>query len=100
MALLETVGILPRASALPRQLSGGEAQRAAIARALAMRPAVLLLDEPTSALDAERTGSLAALLSKLVADGLSILAVTHDLEFARALATRRFRMDHGRLERA
>jgi len=99
-ALLETVGILHRASALPRDLSGGEQQRAAIARALAMQPEVLLLDEPTSALDPARTEALAGLLRRLVGDGLAILTVTHDHPFAEALAARRFTMDHGRLQGA
>jgi ABC-type polar amino acid transport system ATPase subunit len=98
--LLETVGVAHRGAALPRDLSGGEQQRAAIARALAMQPEVLLLDEPTSALDPARTDSLAALLRRLVADGLTIVTVTHDFPFADALSARQYRMDHGRLDAA
>jgi polar amino acid transport system ATP-binding protein len=97
LELLETVGVHHRAGALPRELSGGEQQRAAIARALAMRPELLLLDEPTSALDPARVESLAALLRDLVRGGLALMVVTHDPPFAQALATRTFLMDHGRL---
>ena len=86
--LLERVGIAARAAAYPHQLSGGEQQRAAIARALAMAPAALLLDEPTSALDPERRRELAVLLRGLVGDGLALLCVTHDPDFARDLDAR------------
>jgi polar amino acid transport system ATP-binding protein len=96
-ALLDEVGVGHRAEAFPHQLSGGEQQRAAIARALAMEPEVLLLDEPTSALDEARVGRLAELLRHLLDRGLALVTVTHDVAFARAVASRRFRLDGGRL---
>jgi polar amino acid transport system ATP-binding protein len=95
--LLEIVGVAHRSQARPRELSGGEQQRAAIARALAMQPQVLLLDEPTSALDSDRVGQLVALLRRLGQSGLAIAAVTHDRTFAHALATRCYRLDDARL---
>jgi len=88
LELLEQLGIAHRASALPRELSGGEAQRAAIARALAMDPPLLLLDEPTASLDPARRGSLGELLGRLAADGRAILVTSHDVEFVREYATR------------
>ncbi|MET0384727.1 MAG: ATP-binding cassette domain-containing protein [Polyangiales bacterium] len=97
LSLLEKVGILHRQNALPRQLSYGEQQRAAIARALAMDPEVLLLDEPTSALDGERTARLSELLRSLLAEGVSLLTVTHDARFADALGARIHRLEHGRI---
>jgi ABC-type polar amino acid transport system ATPase subunit len=96
-ALLERVGISERAHARPDQLSGGEQQRAAIARALALAPEALLMDEPTSALDGERVGELVTLLRGLCADGLALLVVTHDEHFARALASRVITLRDGRL---
>ncbi|MEY4579426.1 MAG: hypothetical protein RL701_4129 [Pseudomonadota bacterium] len=95
LSLLEKVGVAHRADALPRQLSHGEQQRVAIARALAMNPEVLLLDEPTSALDADRTDRLSELLHGLLAEGLALIAVTHDDRFASALAGRAYRLEHG-----
>jgi ABC-type polar amino acid transport system ATPase subunit len=96
-ALLERVGIAARADARPHELSGGEQQRAAIARALAREPRALLMDEPTSALDGERVGELVALLRGLCAEGLALLFVTHDEPFARALAQRVILLRDGRL---
>jgi polar amino acid transport system ATP-binding protein len=95
--LLEQVGVAHRADAHPHRLSGGEQQRVAIARALAMAPQVLLLDEPTSALDEARVAQLIELLSGLVRGGLAVAAVTHDPDFAAALAPRVLLLREGRL---
>jgi ABC-type polar amino acid transport system ATPase subunit len=86
--LLEMLGVGHRASALPRQLSGGEAQRVAIARALAPNPSLLLMDEPTAALDPARRESLGDKLRELARDGRALLISTHDVDFARACADR------------
>ncbi len=93
--LLETLGVLPRAKAYPRELSGGEAQRVAIARALAINPPLLLMDEPTSALDPARRTALGHSLRALAADGRGLLIVTHDVDFARAVADRVVVLSHG-----
>jgi polar amino acid transport system ATP-binding protein len=95
--LLDRVGIAHRADAYPRELSGGEQQRAAIARALALDPAVLLLDEPTSALDRTRADELVALLAELRGSGLTLIAVTHDPRLAQALGARVALLDGGHL---
>jgi polar amino acid transport system ATP-binding protein len=95
--LLEQVGVAHRADAHPNRLSGGEQQRVAIARALAMAPQVLLLDEPTSALDEARVAQLIELLGGLVREGLAVAAVTHDPDFAAALAPRVLLLQDGRL---
>jgi ABC-type polar amino acid transport system ATPase subunit len=97
--LLAQLGIAHRATAYPSQLSGGEAQRVAIARAMAMDPAVLLLDEPTSALDPARRKGVTDLLRDLAAQGTTLIVATHDLPFARDVATRAGLLDKGSLVR-
>ncbi len=80
---LDRVGMTPYINAKPRQLSGGQKQRVAIARALAMQPEVLLFDEPTSALDPEMVGEVLAVMRALAEDGMTMLVVTHEMNFAR-----------------
>jgi polar amino acid transport system ATP-binding protein len=88
-ALLDEVGLAHRASAMPRSMSGGEQQRCAIARALAMEPRVLFMDEPTSALDPRRVGDLVELLRELrTKEKLTLVIVTHEMSFATRLADR------------
>jgi ABC-type polar amino acid transport system ATPase subunit len=86
LALLTSLGVAERASAFPRQVSGGQAQRVAIARALVLDPLMLLMDEPTAALDPARRGALGATLRDLAAQGHGLLISTHDVEFVRACA--------------
>ena len=86
--LLASLGVESRAEAYPRQLSGGEAQRVAIARSLALDPRLLLMDEPTSALDPARRGALGDTLRALAAGGRALLIATHDVDFARQYADR------------
>jgi len=88
MRLLESLGVAHRADAYPNQVSGGEAQRVASARALALDPQVLLMDEPTAALDPARRGALADSLRQLANGGRGLLITTHDLEFAKDVADR------------
>jgi ABC-type polar amino acid transport system ATPase subunit len=88
MRLLASLGVGERARALPRELSGGEAQRVAIARTLAMDPPLLLMDEPTASLDPARRGELGEALLRLGAEGRALLLTTHDASFARRFATR------------
>jgi ABC-type polar amino acid transport system ATPase subunit len=95
MSLLESLGVAHRATALPRQLSGGEAQRVGIARALALDPRLLLMDEPTAALDPQRRDALGRTLRALAADGRALLVATHDLEFARSWADRVIVLERG-----
>ena len=93
--LLRAFGVEHRATALPRQLSGGEAQRVAIARALAVDPPVLLMDEPTASLDPERRAELGALLQGLQRQQRTLIVSTHDEDFARDFATRILRLRNG-----
>ena len=87
-ALLDQLGVGHRATALPRELSGGEAQRVAIARALAVDPPLLLLDEPTASLDPARRNELGDALQKLAAEGRTLVMTSHDDEFVKEFATR------------
>lgn len=93
--LLERVGLLDKAQDYPSMLSGGQKQRIAIARALAMMPTIMLFDEPTSALDPEMVGEVLSLMKELANDGMTMLVVTHEMGFAREVATRVMFFDEG-----
>jgi polar amino acid transport system ATP-binding protein len=95
--LLARVGLSDRADHYPSQLSGGQQQRVAIARALAMQPKVLLFDEPTSALDPETVGEVLQVMKELALDGMTMVVVTHEMEFAREVAHRVVVLDQGEL---
>jgi ABC-type polar amino acid transport system ATPase subunit len=95
LELLRTLGVEHRAAALPRELSGGEAQRVAIARALAVDPPLLMMDEPTASLDPSRRNELGELLTRLSAQGRTILLSTHDDDFAGRWATVILRVHEG-----
>ena len=95
LKLLERVGLLDKASAYPAQLSGGQKQRVAIARALAMDPDIMLFDEPTSALDPEMVGEVLQVMKQLAADGMTMVVVTHEIGFAREVASRVIFMEGG-----
>jgi polar amino acid transport system ATP-binding protein len=92
---LERVGLSRRAGLYPAELSGGQKQRVAIARALAMDPEVILLDEPTSALDPELVGEVLAVIRELAKGGMTMIMATHQMDFARALATEILFMEQG-----
>ncbi|MDR1777356.1 MAG: amino acid ABC transporter ATP-binding protein [Desulfovibrio sp.] len=92
---LARVGLVDRAHLYPAQLSGGQRQRVAIARALAMDPRVILLDEPTSALDPELVGEVLSVIQELARGGMTMIMATHQVEFARVLATEILFMEHG-----
>jgi polar amino acid transport system ATP-binding protein len=101
MGLLEKVGLSHKSTAYPGTLSGGQQQRVAIARALMMDPAVMLFDEPTSALDPEMVGEVLQVMKRLARSGMTMVCVTHEMNFAREVADRVIFMDEGRiLERA
>jgi len=95
--LLERVGLPDKAKAYPAQLSGGQKQRIAIARALAMNPEVMLFDEPTSALDPEMVGEVLALMKQLADDGMTMVVVTHEMGFAKEVASRVLFMADGQI---
>ena len=95
MELLGEVGLAEKAYAMPQNLSGGQKQRVAIARCLAMHPSVILFDEPTSALDPGMTGEVLAIIRKLLKRSLTMVLVTHEMEFAREAATRVIFMENG-----
>ncbi len=96
-ALLRKVGLADKAGAYPARLSGGQKQRVGIARALMMRPELLLFDEPTSALDPELVGEVLAVMQDLAQDGMTMVVVTHEMSFARDAATRVVFLDRGRV---
>lgn len=95
MQLLERIGLADKAAAYPSSLSGGQKQRIAIVRSLAMNPDVILFDEPTSALDPEMVGEVLALMKDLAQEGMTMAVVTHEMGFAREVATRVLFMDSG-----
>lgn len=96
--LLNRVGLFDKADVYPKKLSGGQKQRIAIARSLAMNPDVLLFDEPTSALDPEMVGEVLELMKELAEDGMTMVVVTHEMGFAREVATRVMFMDGGNIK--
>ncbi|MGN0592551.1 MAG: amino acid ABC transporter ATP-binding protein [Ruminococcus sp.] len=95
--LLKKVGLSDKADQYPHQLSGGQKQRIAIARSLAMNPDVMLFDEPTSALDPEMVGEVLELMRELASDGMTMVVVTHEMGFAREVASRVVFMDEGKI---
>ena len=97
MQLLKRVGLEEKADAYPNQLPGGQKQRIAIVRALAMNPKVMLFDEPTSALDPEMVGEVLNVMKELAADGMTMVVVTHEMGFAREVGNRVLFMDGGKI---
>ncbi len=97
MELLKRIGLADKADAYPSSLSGGQKQRIAIVRSLAMQPEVILFDEPTSALDPEMVGEVLNLMKELASEGITMIVVTHEMGFAREVATRVLFMDGGKI---
>lgn len=97
MQLLDRVGLAHKAESYPQQLSGGQQQRVAIARALAMEPPVMLFDEPTSALDPEMVGEVLNVMKSLAREGMTMMCMTHEMNFAREVSNRVWFMDQGKL---
>ena len=97
LQLLRRVGLEDKAQAYPNQLSGGQKQRIAIVRTLAMNPRVLLFDEPTSALDPEMVGEVLQVMKELAAEGMTMVVVTHEMGFAKEVASRVLFMDEGKI---
>lgn len=95
---LDKVGLLPKAEAYPDQLSGGQKQRVAIARSLCMKPKIMLFDEPTSALDPELVGEVLAVMQQLAEEGMTMVVVTHEMQFAREVANRVLFLNQGQVE--
>lgn len=95
--LLQRIGLPEKADAYPAQLSGGQKQRVAIVRALAMNPKMMLFDEPTSALDPEMVGEVLGVMKELADDGMTMAVVTHEMNFAKEVATRILFMDDGQI---
>ena len=98
MELLERIGLADKADEYPNMLSGGQKQRIAIVRALAMDPEVLLFDEPTSALDPEMVGEVLELMKKLANEGMTMVVVTHEMGFAKEVASRVIFIDKGKIQ--
>lgn len=97
LSLLKRVGLENKADAYPNQISGGQQQRIAIVRALAMEPDVMLFDEPTSALDPEMVGEVLAVMKELASSGLTMVVVTHEMSFAKEVATRMLFVHDGKI---
>ncbi|HCJ7412892.1 TPA: amino acid ABC transporter ATP-binding protein, partial [Enterobacter hormaechei subsp. xiangfangensis] len=97
LALLEKVGMLEKAHRFPAELSGGQQQRVAIARALASSPQIILFDEPTSALDPEMIGEVLFVMKTLAHSGITMIVVTHEMQFAREIADRIVFIDGGKI---